>query len=42
MNDRDRLNDMLLTEKYLTDGLNVFVKRSQSPESLPRCDANSK
>ena len=24
-NDRDRLNDMLATEKWLTDGFNVFV-----------------
>lgn len=35
MNDRDRLNDMLLTEKYLTDGLNVFV-REASHQSLYR------
>lgn len=35
MNDRDRLNDMLLTEKYLTDGLNVFV-REASHQALHR------
>ncbi|NLJ80178.1 MAG: spore coat protein [Firmicutes bacterium] len=27
-NDRDRLNDMLATEKYLTDGFNVFVRET--------------
>src|SRR5690606_30250055 len=26
--DRDRLNDMLATEKYLTDGFNVFVREA--------------
>ncbi|MGI6149265.1 MAG: spore coat protein [Firmicutes bacterium] len=35
LNDRDRLNDMLLTEKYLTDGLNVFA-REASHQSLHR------
>ncbi len=28
MNDRDRLNDMLATEKYLTDGYNVFARET--------------
>lgn len=28
MNDRDRLNDMLATEKYLTDNFNVFVREA--------------
>ena len=27
-NDRDRLNDMLATEKWLTDGFNVFVRET--------------
>ncbi|HBG02804.1 MAG TPA: hypothetical protein DDW87_14775 [Firmicutes bacterium] len=27
-NDRDRLNDMLATEKYLTDGFNAFVREA--------------
>lgn len=27
-NDRDRLNDILATEKYLTDGYNVFVRET--------------
>ncbi len=27
-NDRDRLNDMLATEKWLTDGFNVFVREA--------------
>ena len=27
-NDRDRINDMLSTEKYLTDGFNVFVRET--------------
>lgn len=27
-NDRDRLNDMLSTEKWLTDGYNVFVRET--------------
>jgi len=35
LNDRDRLNDMLLTEKYLTDGFNVFA-REASHQSLHR------
>ncbi|KLU41016.1 MAG: spore coat protein [Limnochordia bacterium] len=35
LNDRDRLNDMLLTEKYLTDGLNVFA-REASHQALHR------
>lgn len=35
INDRDRLNDMLLTEKYLTDGLNVFA-REASHQALHR------
>ena len=26
--DRDRLNDILATEKYLTDGFNVFVREA--------------
>jgi len=28
MNDRDRLNDMLATEKYLTDNFNVFLREA--------------
>lgn len=28
MNDRDRLNDMLATEKHLADGYNMFVKEA--------------
>ncbi len=28
MNDRDRLNDMLATEKYLTDNYNVFAREA--------------
>jgi len=28
LNDRDRLNDMLATEKWLTDGFNVFVRET--------------
>lgn len=28
MSDRDRLNDMLSTEKWLTDGYNVFVRET--------------
>ncbi|MCL6626643.1 spore coat protein [Alicyclobacillus shizuokensis] len=28
MNDRDRLNDILATEKYLTDGLNSAVREA--------------
>lgn len=28
MNDRDRLNDILLTEKYLTDGLNIAAREA--------------
>ncbi|MBX6354154.1 MAG: spore coat protein [Thermoflavifilum sp.] len=35
MNDRDRLNDILATEKYLTDGLNVAV-REASHDALHR------
>ena len=35
MNDRDYLNDILATEKYLTDSLNVAV-REASHESLYR------
>ena len=27
-NDRDRLNDMLATEKWLTDGFNVFAREA--------------
>lgn len=27
-NDRDRLNDMLATEKWLTDGFNTFVRET--------------
>ncbi|MCK9524464.1 MAG: spore coat protein [Limnochordia bacterium] len=27
-NDRDRLNDLLATEKWLTDGFNVFVRET--------------
>lgn len=27
-NDRDRLNDILATEKWLTDGFNVFVRET--------------
>ncbi len=33
MNDRDFMNDMLATEKYLTDSLNVFA-REASHQSL--------
>lgn len=33
MNDRDRINDILATEKWLTDGFNVFV-RETSHQSL--------
>jgi spore coat protein CotF len=28
MNDRDRLNDMLATEKYLTDNLNIMQREA--------------
>lgn len=35
MNDRDRLNDVLSTEKYLTDSINVAV-REASHENLYR------
>lgn len=28
MNDRDRLNDMLATEKYLTDSLNIMQREA--------------
>ena len=28
MNDRDRLNDMLATEKYLTDNYNIFAREA--------------
>ena len=35
MNDRDRLNDMLATEKYLTDGMNISV-REASHDALHR------
>ncbi len=28
MNDRDRLNDILATEKYITDGFNVFTREA--------------
>lgn len=28
MTDRDRINDMLTTEKYLTDSINVFVREA--------------
>jgi hypothetical protein len=31
-NDRDRLNDMLATEKWLTDGFNVFVRETSHQE----------
>jgi len=32
MNDRDRLNDMLATEKYLTDNFNVFAREASYSE----------
>jgi len=32
MNDRDRLNDMLATEKYLTDNFNVFLREASYTE----------
>ncbi|MFT9849066.1 spore coat protein [Aneurinibacillus sp. REN35] len=35
MTDRDRLNDILATEKYLTDGFNIAT-REASHESLHR------
>ncbi|MBN6186748.1 spore coat protein [Aneurinibacillus sp. BA2021] len=35
MTDRDRLNDVLTTEKYLTDGFNIAA-REASHESLHR------
>ncbi len=28
LNDRDRINDLLSTEKYLTDNLNVFAREA--------------
>lgn len=31
MNDRDRLNDILALEKYLTDGFNTSVKEASHP-----------
>ncbi|MFP4661821.1 MAG: spore coat protein [Halanaerobiales bacterium] len=32
MNDRDYLNDILATEKYLTDGFNTFVREASHTE----------
>jgi len=32
MNDRDRLNDMLATEKYLTDNFNIFAREASYME----------
>ncbi len=32
MNDRDRLNDILATEKYLTDGFNISVREASHDE----------
>jgi len=32
MNDRDRLNDCLFTEKYLTDSLNTMVREASHRE----------
>ncbi|NLL42609.1 MAG: spore coat protein [Firmicutes bacterium] len=31
-NDRDRINDLLATEKWLTDGFNVFVRETSHQE----------
>lgn len=30
LNDRDRINDILATEKYLTDSFNVFTKETSN------------
>ena len=30
LNDRDRINDILATEKYLSDSFNVFVRESSN------------
>lgn len=32
MNDRDRLNDVLATEKYLTDSFNVMVREASNDQ----------
>lgn len=31
MNDRDRINDLLVTEKYLTDSFNVSAREASHP-----------
>ncbi|MFW6030859.1 MAG: spore coat protein [Halanaerobiales bacterium] len=30
LNDRDRINDILATEKYLTDSFNTFIRESSN------------
>jgi spore coat protein CotF len=32
MNDRDRINDILATEKYLTDGFNIAAREASHPQ----------
>ena len=37
MNDRDFLNDLLTTEKYMTDGYNTFLNEASHEALISRC-----